>query len=87
MGSARLAAEAIAMVDEAAPAGLLSTCYNAQGNALLALCRWNDAMPWYAKAAENAAAAGELDKLSTTTCNLGLAHLNLGEWSDARALL
>jgi transcriptional regulator with GAF, ATPase, and Fis domain len=81
--SASLAADAIAMVDETAPAGLLSTCYNAQGNALLALCRWRDAKPWYAKAAESAALAKEIDKLSTTTCNLGLAHLNLGEWSEA----
>ena len=81
--SARLAADAVAMLDETAPAGLLSTCYNAQGNALLALCQWGDARPWYARAAEKAAAAGEIDKLSTTTCNLGLAHLNLGEWSDA----
>ena len=55
----------------------------AKGNALMALCRWEEATMWYQQAGDRQKHDGEQRGLATTYGNLGRAHLHLGEWEQA----
>jgi transcriptional regulator with GAF, ATPase, and Fis domain/Tfp pilus assembly protein PilF len=85
--SVRLARASVALLEDAGDPDLLSFTHNALGNALLAVCSWEEALVWYQQAAEWAEHAEDRARLSTTLGNMGLTHLNLGDWDLAEEYL
>jgi len=79
----RLADESLRLLEATSLDDAKARACMAKGNALVSLCAWQAARPWYSRAAEHALSAGDEAAVRGATCNLGLAHLNLGEWSEA----
>jgi len=62
---------------------LLRLACCARGNALVAVCEWEESKDWYLDEVEILREAGDKRGLSTAFGNIGRAHMFLGEWSSA----
>lgn len=80
-----LANEAVAQLDCCGRSKLQGAAYSAKGNALLALCRWEEAKEWHAQAVQHERESGNTGLLARSVGNLGLSYFHLGEWSEAQA--
>jgi Nif-specific regulatory protein len=79
----RLADESLHLLESTSLDDAKARACMAKGNALVSLCAWQCARLWYSRAAEHARRARDEAAVRGATCNLGLAHLNLGEWAEA----
>jgi transcriptional regulator with GAF, ATPase, and Fis domain/Tfp pilus assembly protein PilF len=81
----KLASDAVARLDRCGRSKLQGAAYSAKGNALLALCDWEEAKEWHAQAIQHERESGNTGLLARSVGNLGLSHFHLGEWSEAQA--
>jgi len=64
-------------------AHLVKLAYGAKGNALVAVCEWEESKEWYRDDVDIANETRNKKDAATTFVNLGRAHMYLGEWQRA----
>ena len=78
-----LSEKCLATAELTGDARLIKLAYSAKGNALVAVCEWEESKEWYRDDVDIAEETTSRKDAATTFVNLGRAHMYLGEWLPA----